>query len=487
MKVEIQKIHIVQTVDEKHDKSIDQVLVVFQKKHPRYLELFSSYSKTPTTQEKYEKRIKKRLVKYLPNLTKEDLSKVVFVNQSDEDTKKFVSKTIDLLKNEKYNKRENVLHLMESSTFFPGLIFHIPPLTALSAVFSVLAMGGNSKRKLLPQNQSPVIRKIKFGFSFCLFFLNGFYRIYDFSMNYETMCNRYQLSRDIDDVLSKRKILLDTIDNPFDEEIMVLSEEDATNLLMESFSGNPLLQESDLEIFSNLEQYIKENPYLDYGKLYDDFSSFGIIDTDLKYGNIDGQKFEDFIVVYDSSNQNEESYRRIVEHELVHRTGHLDNALLNEGMTSLIVYEYMEDFKTTDGYYDQLLVTKVFCELITPEKMLEAYSKDDMNIIKDELLKLNPSLDDYQKLMTLLDQYGKEMSVYTKKGQLEEFFKTKSPSFREDLRPLITAYIKPDLEVKKRLNIVNYLYCIGLKTNVVGDAYFNPSGNDIPEKVYFKE
>ena len=487
MESKIRKIYIVQTVDEEHSKCINQILIQYQKKHPRYLKLFSSYPKVLMERDKYEQRMKRRLRKYLPHLTKEDLSKVVFVDDEDEDTKEFVIRAIGLLKDEKYNVGENILHLAEISTFLPGIMVPILPLTALSAVFSALAMSQNSKRKVLPRNGSDIIRRIKFGFSFCLLSMNTIYRIYDFSMNYETIYNKYKLIRDIYDVLGKREIILDTVDNPFEEETIVLSEEDVTNLLMESFDYNPLIKESDLEIASNLKQYISENSYLDYGSLYDDFASFGIIDTDLTLGCIGGQKFNEFIIIYDSSNWDELSYKRILEHELVHRTGHLDNALLNEGMTSLIVYEYMEDFKTTDGYYDQLLVTKILCELITPDKMLEAYSREDMNIIKNELLKLNPSTEDYQELMELLDQYGHEMIEYSKKDRVDEFFQSKSPQFKETLQPIIYSYIKDNLEDEKRLNIDAYFYGIGQKMNIIGNSYFNQGTDQNYEKAYLKD
>jgi len=487
MESKIQNIYIVQTLNEKHSKYIDQVLIQYEKKHPQYLELFSSYSKDSMERKKYERRMKIRLRKYLPSLKKEDLSKVLFVDESDEITKEFVIKTIGLLKDEKYNLGENVLHLMEIFTFIPGMIFHVLPLTSLSAVGSVFAISVNSKRKNLSRNGSNVIRKVKFGFSLCFLSMNTMYRIHDFSMNYETMCHRYKLSHDIDDVLEKRDIILDMLDNPFEEENFTFSEEDVINILMNSFDYNPMITESNLEITSNLEQYIRENPYLDYGRLYDDFASFGIIDTDLKYGSIGGQKFDDFIIIYDSNNLDDVSYEKILEHELVHRTGHLDNTLLNEGMTSLIVYEYMEDFKNTDSYYDHLLVTKILCELITPDKMLEAYSKNDMNIIKNELLKLNSSVEDYQELMDLLDQYGKEMAVYAKQDRVDEFFRLKSPQFIEDLQPLISSYMKEDLSTEKRLNIVAYLHCIGKKVNVLGDVYLNHNVNDTYKKIYLRK
>ena len=485
MKLNVQNIYVVATFDEEHRRMINQVLIQYEKGHPGYLEFFSPCQKK-IEREKYERKIKKRLGKWL-HLSKEDFASIVFIREEDEVSKQFILKTIGLLKDEKQNRKENVFHFVEISTFLPGTIFHILPLGALSAAFSTLAIRSNLKYQNLPRSSSEGIRKIKFAFSLCLLSMNTIFRIHDFSMNYETMYHQYKLSHDIDDVLSRRKIILDTVDNPFDEEMITFSGEMLTDILMDSLEENPFLKECDLETALKLEQYIHDNPYLDYGNLYDDFSSFGVVDTDLTLGSIGGQKFDEFIIVYDSSNRDLLSYQRILEHELVHRTGHLENSFLNEGMTSLIVYEYMEDFKVTDGYFDQLLVTKILCELITPEKMLEAYSKNNMNIIKNELLKLNPNEENYQAFMELLEQYGKEMKKAAKENRIDEFFQLKGPQFKEALCPFIYSYMGTDVEDKKRFNIVAYLHGIGQQMNIIGDPYFNQAASDSYEKTYLKE
>ena len=485
MKSDVQNIYVVPTFDAEHQKLLNQVLIQYEKGHPQYLEFFSPCQKN-FERKKYERKIKKRLGKWL-HLSKEDFTSIVFIREEDEVSKQFILKTIGLLKDEKQNRKENLFHFAEISTFLPGFTFHILPLSALSAVFSVLAIQANSKRRCLPRNGTDGILKLKFGFSLCLLCMNTICRIHDFSMNYETMYHQYKLSHDINHVLSERKIILDTVDNPFDGEMATISSEMVTDILLDSFTLNPLLRECDLEIAFKLEQYIHDNPYLDYENLYDDFSSFGVIDTDLTLGSIGGQKFDEFIIVYDSGNRDFLTYQRILEHELVHRTGHLGNSFLNEGMTSFIVYEYMEDFKVTDGYFDQLLVTKILCELITPEKMLEAYSKDNMNIIKRELLKLNPEEENYQAFMNLLEQYGKEMKTYSKEDRMDEFFQIRAPQFKNDLYPFIDSYMSADLEEKKRLNILTYLHGIGQKMNIIVDSYFNQNVSNAHEKTYFKE
>ena len=46
--------------------------------------------------------------------------------------------------------------------------------------------------------------------------------------------------------------------------------------------------------------------------------------------------------------------------------------------------------------------------------MLEAYTKNDMSIIKNEMLKLNPNESDYNNLMNKMQKYSDEYKkIYT--------------------------------------------------------------------------
>ena len=177
---------------------------------------------------------------------------------------------------------------------------------------------------------------------------------------------------------------------------------------MEAFQLNPFLDDKDLEIALSMEKYIENNPYLDYEKLYETFASFGMIHTDYDNNRFAGTTIRDLniITIYDYENLKQDPYYiSTLQHEIIHLTGHLDNIVLNEGMTELLQAEYFNDGNAT-GYYEYVTLTKIFCELIGSDKMLEAYSTENMSLIKEEMLKINPSEHDYDSLMNTLQEYG---------------------------------------------------------------------------------
>lgn len=210
----------------------------------------------------------------------------------------------------------------------------------------------------------------------------------------------------------QRHALLGKVENPFsDGNVMVTDKDAAVNLLMDAFALNPLLDEEDRKVASSLRQYFLDNPYLDYEKIYDRYSSFGILDFSYKGDRVSAAYSRPNNLVFnyvDKDGKTAEQYRSDLCHELIHVTGNLDCAFLNEGMTSLLNSEYVNDFQATDGYYDQLLITKCLCEIIGPDKMLEAYLTDNMNIIKEELLKLNPDVYCYEQLLKEMDTYHRK-------------------------------------------------------------------------------
>ncbi|MDE5586771.1 MAG: hypothetical protein K2I72_00175, partial [Bacilli bacterium] len=217
-----------------------------------------------------------------------------------------------------------------------GGTFFYPIAGTLNATLSAW---DNIDRKNISKAEASWLRKLKLATSMFLLSLNIATGAKNISADLDYVWkakNNFCLQKEIDQVMENKLLILDDLENPFKEDSMITSSDAATNILMESFNLNPSIDEQDREIALNLRQYIKENPYLDYERLYDDFSSFGIIDTNLKNGDVGAHCYDDFILFYDRNNMTDEQYRYYLEHELVHKTGHLDCFTLNEGMTALI-------------------------------------------------------------------------------------------------------------------------------------------------------
>jgi len=424
----------------------DQILIEYINRNSSYFTLSSSYSKkSKEAKEKEEQKMEMILKKILGQQQK-------------------IQKETEL---------ENLFLTASLGTFALGHFLRLPPSLVFSYLFSSQAIWRNLKIRQLSKKKSKLLKNLKLQFSIFLLGLSLSNYCHSLSVNVDCFDSpyQYQLNQDIDASLDQRRVVLSNLDNPFHGDCTFTTEDAAVDILMGAFDYNPLIEEEDRQIAMNLRQYIEENPYFNYEKCYEDFCSFGIIDTNVDLNSIAAQSFEEYIVIYNKKNVSQDSYKTTLLHELMHRTGHLDNKSLNEGMTTLLVSEYMMDFNIDNNYFDQVLLTKIFCELVTPEKMLEAYSKEDIGIIEDELLKINPDVSDCQNLFKILNEYG---------------FKVESPKFRELFQEAISPYLyHANLEEDSLSRIQIYLNSIGKQMNCTGAVYFNQNSNRLDYvKVY---
>ncbi|MDE5586770.1 MAG: hypothetical protein K2I72_00170 [Bacilli bacterium] len=142
----------------------------------------------------------------------------------------------------------------------------------------------------------------------------------------------------------------------------------------------------------------------------------------------------------------------------------------------------MDNFLCTNGYVDELLITKIFCELITPDKMLEAYSKRDMSIIETELLKINPDSNTYHQLMELVNNFGDMSQEYVNNGNHLEFTNEIASQYREAFTQSISQYMYSenanfdDYQIER---ICRYLNAIGTNTNEQATVYFNERAKEL--------
>lgn len=290
----------------------------------------------------------------------------------------------------------------ENSNIFYGIgeslaaiICAIPPadasfiLSFFSEIFFIKAILSNKNRDKV-KFESYFVKKLKLYFSYLMLGLNLSFNFVDFDYNEE--------EQSINITLDKPDFL-DRCEN--------------FSYLVEGIKSNTNLSEEDTKFILSLEEYILENPYFDYQTAYDSFTNLNIEYSVENEGDVEGAYYSslNLIRIYNSDKITQEEKSLIMQHELLHCVSDLDNKVLNEGMTSLIRAEYFNNGIISDAYYDHVWLTKIFCELITPEKMLEAYSKDDMSIIEEEMLKINPNKEDYEKLMSLMNLFGKEFNT----------------------------------------------------------------------------
>ena len=500
---EIEKIYVVRDQAPDGSKYTSQILIQYMDQKVKYFNLSPSELKgSIKKQEKAKQNMEKYLKKIVKDLRKEDYQKLVFVPDHDQKLKEYVDRKIRIQEAKSLKGAETACQLLSTIQTIASLSMMLSPLYgptsvvissfAASAYSTIAMMDNHERKKLLSQEKANWIQKFRFGFSMALLGINATFAINNLSLhldNIEKDQAKYQLQSD---KIGNRDLYIEGLDNPFENDITFTSADAATNVLLGAFGLNPLIEDEDRRVASSLRQYLMENPYLDYEALYDDFASFAIIDSNEKNGNISASNFDDYIMVYDRENQDSVMYSETLKHELVHRTGHLSIPMLNEGMTSLLTYEYLCDLKYTDAYYDETIMARIFCELITPEKMLEAYSQDDMNIIKNELLKLNPSEEYYGQLMDLMNNYTLERRKYVEKGTLSSFYdEGHALSYRDSFAMAVMQYMyNANFSEEKVDRITLYLKAMGTGNHFVAPYgfYFNKKLKELSyENAYSSE
>lgn len=493
MKNNIEKIYVCLLDD---SKVIDKVLIQYVDGNSEYFEIPSFYNELrPNRQEKENKKIEKILKSYMEELAKQNNSsnnylenkKVIVIKSTDSELKQYVDDQIKNINNRKYYIDENLLTVFGLISFtgtiycnsFTGSVLNKSFWSILNSILSCHNFKSSTKyNKIrgLSKKENRLLKELRRYFSYFMISLNIGFSITNLSINYKELHSEITMVNMINE---KAKI---KVDNPFssDSSSLVTTNDAVTNLIMDSFNTNSFLNEKDLEIALSLKKYIGDNPYFDYEKLYDTFSTISVIHYDgYDKGDTAGEYYEDsnIVVLYKGSYDSEEFYEDALQHEIIHSTGSLENSLLNEGMTSLLQMEYSNDFTVNDSYYDHVLMTKAFCELITPEKMLEAYTKNDMSIIKEEMLKLNSNEEDYNNLMNGMQKYSEEYKQIYKLYASGKLNDDQLPSnyFQQLLKPYLNS---KELNEEKVAVINKYLNNVGYFVDVPHKLYFNLDDKD---------
>ena len=152
-------------------------------------------------------------------------------------------------------------------------------------------------------------------------------------------------------------------------------------------------------------------------------------------------------VIAINSNMSYGRQRFTVAHELYHLlSGDIYNKCLEEGITSLINYEY-SDYENQDSYYKQLLIAQILCEIIDPELVVKSYLQADTSIITDELFKIDNNKTRYKRLFKNLSRYQEVFNEYLEytevdleKGSYNDYLNLKN--IEEDLLKSIKSDLK---------------------------------------------
>lgn len=163
-------------------------------------------------------------------------------------------------------------------------------------------------------------------------------------------------------------------------------------LLLNAIYLNNNLSDNEKDILYSLINIIEGNPYIDKEEAY-----YSLLNVDINNVERPENVAEEVVACYDYNNIDISIYEdndreNVLRHEGIHciicndKNKKLPNVIV-EGVTELLNNEYFyvsQDVK--DKYYfREKAFVKILCEIVGAEKVLEAYTTGDMDLIYDEL------------------------------------------------------------------------------------------------------
>lgn len=197
------------------------------------------------------------------------------------------------------------------------------------------------------------------------------------------------------------------------EEATNIDSEDNENIiLLHAVIQNDKLENWEKNILYGFDEIIKENPHIQLR------SAYKILETiDIKYIDRPKEYAETVYGIYSPSenvvymfNDAEGINLDILKHELIHAI--LNNKSYDslpkyfiEGTTELLANEYFSNkpFAELCTYPYEVAIVELLCDMVGSDKVLEAYTKGDMNIISKELSK-TLGISDSTKLLRNIDR-----------------------------------------------------------------------------------
>ena len=163
---------------------------------------------------------------------------------------------------------------------------------------------------------------------------------------------------------------------------------------------NDCLTESEKQVFYSFIDIIKDNPYLDREEAYRSLRNVDVLYKcrpyiyDKSVQGVYSHKYES-IGIFEKDEDNS-----FLIHEGIHAI--FCNAktdcfpeYFKEAMTELLVNEYFSDkpFLELENYPLEIAGVKMLCEITSPEVVLEAFSKGDMDIIAKDMAKVTGDIE----------------------------------------------------------------------------------------------
>ena len=280
---------------------------------------------------------------------------------------------------------------------------------------------------------------------------------------------------------------LDDLEKELSSEVGVTITRDDNALVLNAAVENENLTDEEKEIIYNYVDLLNDNPYLDKDAAYDNLRNLEIeYDEDADYG-------EDVMGVYMGGFDDkieiikDDSERGTISHELVHciygdKNFKKNPKFFNEGRTELLTNEYFSSnpFVETTSYLYEIHMVKILCEIVGEDKVLEAYSKEDIGIVERELTK-KTQLSNPEELIESMSNISDAIQAGTKVSEEDV----------NNVQVLLSTYFENNVD-EDSIEYEMYLYNsemmqLALDKHPQVSYLYNEVSKGIYTKVYFSK
>ena len=233
-----------------------------------------------------------------------------------------------------------------------------------------------------------------------------------------TLATGFNSSVGFDNVPNYIKAYSKDLDDLIDDNLSLEEQKEAKEqIIFDSIQSLNQLTDEEKEYMFLLEEYIKDNPYIDLDDVYKKLTTVNVTEcsaTDKNFYLVADDNTAacnilptNHIIYFDDNNTDfkKESF----VHEYYHSIGNFGFAPrykhLNEGFTEYLTFETLTDEEFTGSYNKERLCVRYVMALIGKEKILEAYSKKNASILDEALENVLGTMEKVHRFENLINSY----------------------------------------------------------------------------------
>ena len=233
-----------------------------------------------------------------------------------------------------------------------------------------------------------------------------------------TLATGFDSSVGFDNIPNYIKAYSKDLDDLIDDNLSLEEQKEAKEqIIFDGIQSSNQLTDEEKEYMFLLEEYIKDNPYIDLDDVYKKLTTVNVTEcsaTDKDFYLVADDNTAacnilptNHIIYFDDNNTDfkKESF----VHEYYHSIGNFGFAPrykhLNEGFTEYLTFETLTDEEFTGSYNKERLCVRYVMALVGKEKILEAYSKKNASILDEALENVLGTMEKVHRFENLINSY----------------------------------------------------------------------------------